>query len=950
MNIDADSPELWVIGAPVTIKANVANVGETDGSVEVQIHYASGGEFEMVAELTSVSIPPESVIEVELVWDTKDYGTGPHRLWVSVLSTDGDEPLDTAEFHVVLQPADAIYALIPEKKQTYGKIVGEVSAPQPVLDTRAIYPTPTPTPTATPTPTPTPKPRVDAEIIDMVSYPAEATVKGQWVEVFVEVRNNGSSANNIPVQLTFPSASKQPETKSAKVQPRQRAFVAFTWKTGNYEIGHHTLRADLLLGDNTTSGVTSRAITLELAEPVVTALIESVEASSESAVVGEAVTIAVTVRNTGLFASNIPVTLHFPAEDKQPETRKPRTEPGATVVETFTWRTSRYEPGEHVFRVEAPGSVWTFTVALAAPMSDFNVVETYAPDPDMPSVRGDWVEVSALVSNAGPQSGRGIVTLSDAERGEAMYRENLDLDAQETQTVRFIWKTFHYEPGIYNLQVASEGANDTNQDNNVAEVGPITILDDGNIAVGYGRDRPELQLRQQLSEPVLPANPNFSIGTISWEPEAPAVGDVVLVNVGVRNDGSRTGRIPVTLHFPSDEKGSETRKPRAGPGETAAATFTWRTGHYEAGDHTFRVEVPGDERSFTVALVAPTPAAPAGGGAVGPAVVVPPAVVSASFSIAGVSWSPAAPVAGEPVSIAVEISNEGAQAGSAPVTLYFPSADKDPETFRPRASPGETVIRKFTWLTGRYAPGTYTFRVEIPNVSRAFRITLLPPTVDFVVARLYPPNPAYPIVKGDWAEVATLVSNVGKNAGKATVRLQDLTEARVMYDQSVALGPGESSVVEFTWKTLRYDVGEHWLRVEAEAKYDVDTSNNYSEQAWAEILTNRDITLGFDGGNPESEMMVEASKPRIRSVPEVPAGIAVLNDAPSAIVERGLEPLREMFSVDPLFQSGPLSSFAADLGAQDYRMLPFLCAQRQQPTGWLQTHGKQCPGVWALVR
>ena len=262
------------------------------------------------------------------------------------------------------------------------------------------------------------------------------------------------------------------------------------------------------------------------------------------------------------------------------------------------------------------------------------------------------------------------------------------------------------------------------------------------------------------------------------------------------------------------------------------------------------------------------------------------------------------------------------------------------------------MIRKFTWLTGRYAPGTHRFRVETSSDRKVFFIELLPPTVDFVVGEIYPPNPSHPIVKGDWTEVAALVSNIGRYEGRARVSLRDLTEGRVMYDQNVALGPDESRVVEFTWKTLRYDVGGHWLRVEAEAKYDADTSNNYSEQAWAEILTNRDITLGFGGGNPEPEqgMIVEALKPRIKSAPEVPAGIAVLNDAPSAIMERGFKPLQEMFSVDPLLQSGSLSGLAADLGEQDYRMSPFLCAQRQQPTGWLQTHRKQCPGVWALVR
>lgn len=1118
----------------------------------VQLYRITGGDHQTLAEATDVSVTPDTSVTVTLDWDTAGYEVGPYSLHLLALSTDLSNTYATETLDVELVPSAVVYVLARPRKEDLGSIVGEVSAQQPVIDTGAIYPSPTPTAA----------PRIDAEIIGISSSPSSRAIQGEWVEIRVDVRNNGNRADNVPVLLTFPSADKQPEQESPHVAPGGVETATFTWKTRNYEVGYHTLRADLLLDDNTTSGATSRAITLELAEPVVTASIESVEASSESAVVGESVTIAVTVRNTGLLAANIPVTLHFPSKDKQPETRKPRAEPGATVVETFAWRTSRYEPGEHVFRVEAPGSAWTFTVALAAPVSDFNVVETYAPDPDMPSVRGDWVDVSALVSNAGPQAGRGTVTLSDAARGEAMYREKLDLDAHEMRTVRFTWKTLRYEPGIYNLQVAAEGANDTNRDNNVAEVGPITILDDGNIAVGYGRDRPELQLREQLSEPVLQAKPNFSIGTISWEPEAPAVGDVVSVTVEMRNDGSRPGsvpvtlhfpsdekqpetrkprarpggtgvatftwrtgdyepgdhvfrveapgaersfivalvapaplvdaeivgiasdpvgvaiqgeqveiavtvlnngshamhipvwltfpfagkqperkspmvqpgqtdvatftwktrdyepgdytltadlladgnttmgdmsatielrltppviaatiadirvspasavvgervtvavsvrndspipaNIPVTLHFPSDEKGSETWKPRAEPGETGVATFTWRTSNYEPGDHVFRVEAPGDERSFTVALGTPPPVVPPGGGVAGPAVVAPPAVVPASFAIAGVSWSPAAPVAGEPVSITVEISNEGAQAGSTPVTLHFPSADKDPETYKPRVAPGDTVVRKFTWLTGRYAPGTHTFRVEIPNGSRTFRITLLPPTVDFVVAHLYPPNPAYPIVKGDWAEVAALVRNAGRYAGKAKVRLQDLTEGRVMYDQNVALGPDESSVVEFTWKTLRYDVGGHWLRVEAEAKYDVDTSNNYSEQAWAEILTNRDITLGFGSGNPEQEMMVESSKSRVSVVGEYPEDIVVLNDAPSANLGQQFAPPPGILRVDhlPRGEQRTVEQGTAS-GRWDYRMTPLLCAQQQQLTIGLLAHSERCPGVWALVR
>ena len=335
---------------------------------------------------------------------------------------------------------------------------------------------------------------------------------------------------------------------------------------------------------------------------------------------------------------------------------------------------------------------------------------------------------------------------------------------------------------------------------------------------------------------------------------------------------------------------------------------------------------------------------------VGPAVAAPVAGASGDFAIAGVSWNPAAPVAGEPVSITVEIVNRGGLAGNAPVTLHFPDADKQPESRRPRIGAGRTVSATFTWRTGRYAPGTHTFRVEIPGASRTFNIALLPPKVDFVVQEIYPPSPAHPIVKGDWVEVAAFVRNAGQYAGRATVTLRNLTHRRVMYRQNVSLAAGEGRVVEFTWKTLRYDVGVHELRVEATTSYDVDTSNNYSESAWAEILTNRDITLGFRANDPLQQIAGETAKPRIRAAPEVPTGIAVLNDGPLAIVERGFEPLQETFSLNPPVQSGSLYGFDSDLGPQDYRMSPFLCTQQQQPTGWVQTHEEQCPGVWALVR
>lgn len=733
LSVSTTAPRAGVAGDTITIPATITvdgQGGDVDGLVVWLCVELSG------CEQPAATAEPDAEGAVNLAWDTSEQTGGEHLLQLlatipGASESDALEVLDDAVHTIILASADGtVFVLMGTNDGNGGKVVGMVAAPQPAIETPAI-PTHTPAPTATPTPTRTP--RIDAEIIGMTSDPSGSAMQGQQVSIAVTVRNNGSHAIRTPVQLTFPSENKQAASKSPRIQPGETGVATFAWKTSNYEVGYHSLRAALLLGDNTTSGPVSWEIVLELVPSIVIAGIENVEVSPESAVVGDPVEITVTVRNEGIVAANIPTTLRYPSERRQPETRKPHTGPGETNSATFTWRTSSYKPGNHQFRVEVPGAERTFSVALAAP-------------PPTPT-------------------------------------------AQPTPT-------------------------------------------------------------------------------------------------------------PTAQPTPT---------PQAGGGGGLGG---------------------------------------ASGGAVGPVV----SATQASLAIAGVSWTPVAPVAGEPVSITVEIYNRGTQAGSAPVTLHFPSADKQPESRRPRVGAGETVVRKFTWRTGRYAPGTHRFRVETPNDRRVFFVELLPPTVDFAVVDIYPPHPSHPIVKGDWTEVAAFVRNVGEYKGRATIILRDITEGRTMYDQSVSLDPGESRIVEFTWKTLRYDLGGHWIRVEADAQYDVDRSNDRSEVAYTEILTNRDITLGFGDDQPIQDIKAETSRARIRLTGERPEDIAVLNDVPLDTMTQQFAPPERTFSVDPIPRAGSGGSHGMASGRRDYRMSPFQCAQNQRPMVGSQPRWEQCPGVWALVR
>ena len=776
--------------------------------------------------------------------------------------------------------------------------------------------------------------------------------------------------------------------------------------------------------------------------------------------------ISVAVRNEGILSANIPVTLHFPSASKQPEIRRPRADPGETVVTTFTWRTSNYAPGIHEFRVEAPGTSRAFTAILSAPMSDFSVVEAFGPHPDAPIIQGDPVGISALVSNAGPQAGRTSVALMDASRGLVLYEDNVSLEAHESRWLDLAWKTTRYDVGAYHLMVGTDAPNDTNPGNDVADVGIATIVDDGDITVGYGGSDFASQYRDQLAKPDIGALPKFSFGEIQWTPQEPVVGEAVEITVEIRNEGIIPVTVPVTLHFPSASKQPETRRPRADPGETVVTTFTWRTNNYEPGIHEFRAEAPGTSRLFSVPLSAPMSdfsvveaflpnldvpiiqgdrvevsalvrnAGTQAGRAkvalmdasrgrvlhednvsleahesrwlelawktaryavgayrltvetdapndtdpsndvfdVGVATIVageditvgygrsdfasqyrnqlakPDIGALPNFSFETIQWTPREPVVGEAVEITVEIRNEGTRVGNTPVTLHFPSSDKQPETRRPRIEAGSIADASFTWRTSRYAPGIHAFRVETDFGNQTFFIELLPPTVDFEVVDIYPPNSAYPIVKGDWVEVEAFVRNIGKYAGKGKITLWNLTHERPMYEDSITLEPEESSVVVFTWKTLRYEIGEHLVRVEAEAEHDTDPFNDYSDTASVNVITSRDITIGFPKKFAGPFSARRNHPPAVAADSEVSAEISVVSAHPTFAMRQQYSPSWLESGSNELAGTRPQASGPAYTRDSDRVPSPLICAQqRRLTTGW-RANGSYCPGVWALVR
>ena len=454
---------------------------------------------------------------------------------------------------------------------------------------------------------------LDAEITSITANPPGSAMQGAPVAIRVAVRNNGPEPTNIPVQLTFPSASKAPETKSPVVQSGATKVVVFTWQTRNYTPGVHTLRAAIATTDNITDGDTASALQYRITPLVLPATIVDIDTAPRSPVVGERVTITVSVRNDGALYGALPVTLHFPAEGKQPETRRPRIAPGATGTAVFTWRTSRYSPGSHTFRVQAgAGATRQFSIYLLEPTADFAVTGLYRsdPDPSRPVVKGDWVALTADVVNHGPYAGRLPLTLRNLTEQRDVSQRAVNLEPGQSGAVTFIWKTLRYAVGEHRLQVISDAEYDHNGGNDASNIVPVTILTDRDVTIGVAGEAPERLTASGMAAPDVDTAPHivrYIIKEVQTTPNDPVVGTPVTITVTVHNAGTHAANVPITLHFPAEGKQPETRSPRIAPGQDAEVTFTWRTGRYLPGTYTFLAQAGEDEtRSFNIDLLEPT--------------------------------------------------------------------------------------------------------------------------------------------------------------------------------------------------------------------------------------------------------------------------------------------------------------------------------------------------------
>ena len=858
---------------------------------------------------------------------------------------------------------------------------------------------------------------IDAEIVRIKASPTETAMRGEEVAIEVEVQNNGPATVNVPITLQFPSETKYPETRSPRVPAESTGKAHFTWKTRNYAVGDQTLTATVPEQHNIATGETSMKLPFRVSPLAVTATIVDVSIHPTAPMAGEPVSIAVTVRNDGPVATRIPITLHFPPGGRQPDRRHPHLSPGETGTVIFEWRTGNYRPGTHRFLTEVTAvnsPQRHFTVDLLPPVENAVIVGmgTY---PAGTAMVGEPVEVWIDVRNDGPVAINVPVRLTFPSTSKRLDTRSPRVGASETTRVSFVWKTSNYEAGVHTLHAAILLDDNVTVGQTSGElrfvltplVVTATILDvavspefprvgelvsitvsvrnDGRIPVNipvtlhFPSEDKQLETRgpridvgatgaasftwrtshhrpgphafvvevagdtpstHQFTVELLPPIVDVAIVNIGSEPAGTAVrGQAVRIWVDVTNNGPSALNVPVQLAFPSSDKQPERKSPRIEPGETARVDFTWKTANYDPGIHSLTAELLAEYNTTELDTSATIQIR-----------LISPQLIA---SITDVTWSPDSPVVGEPVAITVTVRNDGRTTSSIPVTLHFPSGDKQPETKRPRVAPGAVGTTSFTWRTSRYEPGDHVFRVRIPGVAgavRTFEIELRPPEVDFAVVDFKTPDPLHPILKGDWVEITVVVQNQGSYAGRGKVYLLNGADLDTMYEQSATLEPGESRSVEFTWKTLWYPVGEYELLLRVDAEYDTDSDNDVSDRVRLHLLTGRDITVGF-GNNVRTAIFGEPTSQAALSVAPWYSNEIRIAGVDRLPIDRTMGPASDsLIGVSPKPTGGNHDPAKMYWQWRSAQISPWECAGFQRTIGESLPRAVVCPRAPALVR
>ena len=680
---------------------------------------------------------------------------------------------------------------------------------------------------------------------------------GESTTVLVTFRNDGPTPREFPFDL-FLGESGQPVARGSTrlLESGATGVARLLWESGsNIDPGEYELRVVGEFDEGTTS--------VTLIPPVVNVAITEASASRSTLVLGRnhSVEIRATVSNLGDQAARVTVNL-YEAGNPDDVITSPATNvlSGQSTEVLMEWPLpSDIAIGEYTLRLMADvagdsqpeDNRQSIPVTVRGEYADDELIKI-AVQPD-PAFLGEDVNVSVSVYNpTGTPLSIPISLETNGFQSDSNVRNPL-VQPEQWATREFVWRTGNLSPGTFAVTASADFGEHTWN-----EIGAANRIATATKSVTL----------QQVDAEIVAMYTSPSSTASQGEP--------VTVSVEVRNNGRAAINVPVELTFPSADKAPERRSPRILPGETTTVEFTWNTRNYEPGRHSLSARLTGSGNITSGSTTAEVQL-----------LLTLPEIAA---TIETISTYPISARVGDSVDITVVVRNNGPISAYIPITIYYPSSHRQPETRSPFTQPGSTGVARFRWRTGNFEPGEYIFRVAIQArngsgsvvSTRTFTVELLPPEVDFAVLEFFPPDADTPLERGEWVDIPVKLQNLGRYAGRGSILLNDLTADKTLYSRNISLDPGESRVVTFVWKTLRHALGEHRLHVTANAEYDGNHLNDTSDTIKVFVFSDRSITLGVGANLPLDYIIGEVSEPALITGAGEEATIALLSANPIA--------------------------------------------------------------------
>jgi hypothetical protein len=317
------------------------------------------------------------------------------------------------------------------------------------------------------------------------------------------------------------------------------------------------------------------------------------------------------------------------------------------------------------------------------------------------------------------------------------------------------------------------------------------------------------------------------------------VGEIVRLNLTVRNEGTEVESFELDLYYDSELIQSlsvESLTPYA----QSQLSLNWNTSLLVPGNYTLHASIPPlTNETETIDNVYTD----------GTIQIKTSVIITHDIAVVSLALSPTLAYVGDPVSVAVTIRNKGTQAEVFNLSTYYDSMNLLNTLPVAAILPNKEKTLRFNWDTSGLSPGTYAVsawahpvagEVEVfDNFLLGGNVTLLGPMPEVVHDVAVAGVTASPgvVTVGEAVTVEVVVKNEGTQVETFNVSAY-FDESRIATSLVVSLASEGELTVTFVWDTSGLSPGTYTIKARAHSvKGETNLENNEFENGEVHIVT-----------------------------------------------------------------------------------------------------------------